>query len=99
MPTFEKTRPGDYLTRLAASDLGQAYKSLAVAELGIRPGDVVLDLGCGPGADLPAFAAVTGPGGRVIGVDNDPDAVRQARDHTSALAQVEVHQADASTLE
>jgi ubiquinone/menaquinone biosynthesis C-methylase UbiE len=46
----------DYLLRLAASDLGRADKSLAAGELAIRPGDVVLDLGCGPGADRPAFA-------------------------------------------
>src|SRR5580692_6169857 len=74
-PAFEETRPADYLLRHAASDLGKAYKGLAVAELAIRPGDVVLDLGCGPGADLPALAEAAGPGGRVIGIDNDPAAV------------------------
>ncbi len=46
--TFERTRPEGYLTRLAASDLGQSYKSLALSELGIAPGHTVLDLGCGP---------------------------------------------------
>ena len=29
--TFERTGPQDYLTRLAASQLGQSYKSLPVA--------------------------------------------------------------------
>ena len=53
-PAFEETRPADYLLRHAASDLGRVYKGLAVAELAVRPGDVVLDLGCGPGADLPS---------------------------------------------
>jgi ubiquinone/menaquinone biosynthesis C-methylase UbiE len=96
--TFEEARPADYLMRLAASDLGKAYKSLAVSEMAIRPGDVILDLGCGPGADLPAFAQETGGSGRVIGVDNDPDAVRQARDRTAALPQVEVREADAQAL-
>ena len=96
--TFEEARPADYLMRLAASDLGKAYKSLVVSEMAIRPGDVILDLGCGPGADLPAFARETGGSGRVIGMDNDPDAVRQARDRTAALPQVEVREADARTL-
>lgn len=91
---FEEARPSDYLTRLAASDLGRSYKSLAVSELAIRPGDVVVDLGCGPGADLPAFAGAVGPSGQVIGVDNDPVAVRQARDRTAELPQVEVREAD-----
>lgn len=63
-PVFEETRPADYLTRAAASDLGRAYKGIAAGEMAIRPGDVVLDLGCGPGADLPAFAAAAGRGGR-----------------------------------
>jgi ubiquinone/menaquinone biosynthesis C-methylase UbiE len=98
MQAFEETRPSDYLIRLATSDLGKAYKSLAVSEMTIRAGDVVLDLGCGPGADLDAFAAATGPSGRVIGVDNDPDAVRQATDRTSALPQVEVQLADARAI-
>lgn len=97
-PAFEKTRPSDYLMRLATSDLGKAYKSLAVSEMTIHPGDVVLDLGCGPGADLLAFAEATGPDGRVIGVDNDPDAVQQAIGRIAALPQVEVRQADVCAL-
>jgi ubiquinone/menaquinone biosynthesis C-methylase UbiE len=91
---FEEARPSDYLMRLATTDLGRAYKNLAVGQLAIRPGDVVIDLGCGPGADLPAFAAAVGDSGRVIGVDSDPDAVREATRHTAGLPQVEVREAD-----
>ncbi|HEV8222541.1 MAG TPA: hypothetical protein VGQ05_19905 [Streptosporangiaceae bacterium] len=41
-PVLETAVPEhDYLLRLAASDLGRACKTLAAAELGIRPGDVV----------------------------------------------------------
>ena len=97
-PAYEETRPADYLLRHAASDLGKAYKGLAVAELAVRPGDVVLDLGCGPGADLPALAEAAGGSGRVIGIDNDPDAVRQARDRTAGLPQVEVREGDVQAL-
>src|SRR5262249_53428027 len=91
---FEEERPSDYLMRLAASDQGKAFKSLAIAAMAIRPGDVVVDLGCGPGADLPALAAAVGGAGRVIGVDNDPGAVAQAKSHTAGLPQVEVREAD-----
>ena len=97
-PVFEEARPADYLTRAAASDLGKAYKGIAVAEMAIRPGDVVLDLGCGPGADLPAFAGATGSGGRVTGIDRDPDAVRQASERTEGLPQVEVREGDIKAL-
>jgi ubiquinone/menaquinone biosynthesis C-methylase UbiE len=96
--TFEEARPSDYLIRLAASDLGKSYKSLAVSELAIRHGDVVLDLGCGPGADLSAFAGAVGGSGQVIGVDNDPAAVRLARELTAGLPQVDVREADVQAL-
>lgn len=75
---FEGEAPADYLARLAALPFGKAYKSLALRELAIAEGHVVVDLGCGPGADLEAFAAATGPSGAVIGVDSDPEAVRAA---------------------
>ena len=91
---FETTSPDDYLLRLAASDLGRSYKQLALAELQITPGQVVLDLGCGPGADLPAYADATGTDGRVIGIDNDPRMVDQARERTGARAQIRVEPGD-----
>jgi ubiquinone/menaquinone biosynthesis C-methylase UbiE len=96
---FEQARPADYLLRLAASELGRAYKSLAVSELGISPGDTVLDLGCGPGADLPAFAEAAGREGRVIGVDNDPEAVAEAVTRAAGLAQVDVAEGDIHALD
>jgi ubiquinone/menaquinone biosynthesis C-methylase UbiE len=96
---FEQTRPDDYLLRLAASDLGRSYKSLATSELGIRRNDVVLDLGCGPGADLPALAEAVGAGGSVIGLDQDPAVVGQATSRTADLAQVEVRQCDIHVLD
>ena len=95
---FEETSPADYLTRAATSDLGRAYKGIAAGELAIRPGHAVLDLGCGPGADLPAFADAAGSGGRVTGIDRDPDAVRQARERTADLPQVEVREGDIQAL-
>lgn len=92
--TFEQVRPEDYLTRLAASDLGRSYKSLATDQLGIEQGQVVLDLGCGPGADLPAFAEAVGPTGLVLGLDNDPQAIEQARRLNGGPAPIDVRHAD-----
>jgi SAM-dependent methyltransferase len=45
---------------------------------GIVPGARVADVGCGPGALLPALAAAVGPDGRVTAVDADPQAVTAA---------------------
>src|SRR5205807_2809430 len=38
----------------------------------VEPGSAVLDLGCGAGTDLLIAAQMTGPTGRVIGVDMTP---------------------------
>lgn len=96
--TFEQS-PEDYLTRLAASDLGRAYKSLVASELDIGPGDSVLDLGCGPGADLPAFAEAVGPAGTVLGLDHDESAVGQARARMAGRTNVTVQLSDIHELD
>jgi arsenite methyltransferase len=49
----------------------------AVADL--RPGDVVLDLGSGAGADVLISARRVGPGGRVFGLDMTPEMLDLAR--------------------
>jgi arsenite methyltransferase len=60
----------------------------------IDPGSVVLDLGCGAGTDLLIAAQMTGPEGRVAGVDMTPSMLERAA--TSAremgLANVELHE-------
>jgi SAM-dependent methyltransferase len=45
---------------------------------GIVPGARVADVGCGPGAILPALAAAVGTDGRITAVDADPQAVAAA---------------------
>ncbi|MFH8369939.1 class I SAM-dependent methyltransferase [Streptomyces sp. NPDC018031] len=52
-------------------DDGPGYAS-AVADLGLRAGDAVLDAGCGTGRALPALRAAVGPGGTVLGADLTP---------------------------
>jgi ubiquinone/menaquinone biosynthesis C-methylase UbiE len=96
---FERTHPDDYLSRLATSELGRSYKALAVDKLEVNDRDVVVDLGCGPGADLPAFAAAVGADGRVIGLDRDRDNVHQATKRAAQLPQVVVRQGDVHTLD
>ncbi len=96
---FERTKPSDYLTRLAASDLGRAYKALVVQEMAIELGHTVIDLGCGPGADLRAFAESVGPSGAVIGLDNDDEAVERARHAIDDLPNVDVRTGDIQQLD
>lgn len=44
-----------------------------------RPGEVVVDLGSGPGRDALMAARAVGPAGRVIGVDMTPEMLARAR--------------------
>ncbi len=46
---------------------------------GLRPGEVVLDLGSGGGIDCFLAAKKVGPEGRVIGLDMTPDMIKLAR--------------------
>ena len=58
----------------------------AVADL--RPGEVVLDLGSGAGADVLIAARRVAPGGRAIGLDMTPEMLELAR-HNAAAAGVD----------
>ena len=68
-----------------------------LGELGLRPGQAALDLGCGPRGILDLLAEAVGPGGRVVGLDADPAHVTAARQFafSQGLANVEVLAGDA----
>ncbi|MFI8074547.1 class I SAM-dependent methyltransferase [Streptomyces sp. NPDC086033] len=74
-------------------DDGPAYAA-AVAELGLRVGDRVLDAGCGTGRALPPLRAAVGPSGVVVGADLTPAmleaAVRAGRDRDGRLLLADV---------
>jgi len=45
----------------------------------LQPGQVVLDVGCGPGIDTIALASIVGSTGRVVGVDHDAAMIAEAQ--------------------
>ncbi|MEV8454391.1 methyltransferase domain-containing protein [Streptomyces sp. NPDC052095] len=87
-----------YMLRAAAGGAGRAYKRELLDLLDIRTGQTALDVGCGPGTDLPALAERVGDDGTVIGVDRDPDMLARARERTKDLRRVEIREADAHAL-
>jgi ubiquinone/menaquinone biosynthesis C-methylase UbiE len=96
---FERDRPADYLSRLAASKVGKGYKSVAMSEMAVGRGDTVVDLGCGPGTDLVVLADATGPTGAVIGIDSDPVAVEAAARAVEGRPWAQVRLADVHALD
>jgi ubiquinone/menaquinone biosynthesis C-methylase UbiE len=59
--------------------LFEPIRRLAVAGLGLRPGDVVLDVGCGTGLSLALIRQGIGTTGRIIGIEQSPEMIEQAR--------------------
>lgn len=88
---FFGARAADWDTRFP--DDGPAYAA-AVADLGLREGDRVLDAGCGTGRALPPLRAAVGPSGVVLGADLTPAmlqaAVRAGRDRDGQLLLADV---------
>lgn len=60
----------------------------------IEPGSVVVDLGCGAGTDLLIAAQMTGPSGRVIGIDMTTGMLDRARTSAAEMGidNVELHE-------
>ncbi|MER7571612.1 class I SAM-dependent methyltransferase [Streptomyces sp. NPDC126514] len=79
----DHTRVQEFFTARAAGwdarfpDDGPAYDA-AVADLGLREGDRVLDAGCGTGRALPPLRAAVGASGVVLGADLTPAMLQAA---------------------
>jgi ubiquinone/menaquinone biosynthesis C-methylase UbiE len=86
------------MNQVAASDHGQAIRQHVLAALDPRPGQVALDVGCGPGTNLGDLAVGVTSTGRVIGVDTDPAMVQAARTRMAEQPAVEVRLGDAHAL-
>lgn len=88
---FFTARAADWDSRFP--DDGPAYAA-AVAALGLREGDRVLDAGCGTGRALPPLRTAVGPSGTVIGADLTPAmlhaATRAGRDGDGVLLLADV---------
>ncbi|MBL8513290.1 MAG: methyltransferase domain-containing protein [Betaproteobacteria bacterium] len=74
-------------------------RKLAINALALRPGETVLDCGCGTGWCLPALSSAVGPQGRVLGFEPSPDmlAIARARVSDRAMGNVQLQHACGET--
>jgi SAM-dependent methyltransferase len=70
---------------VADADLGLGC-GLPVEHAGLKPGQTVLDLGCGAGLDAFVARNEVGAAGRVIGVDMTAEMIAKARDNAARLS-------------
>lgn len=69
----------------------------AIGALGLRPGERVLDIGCGSGATTLQLAEAVGPGGEAVGLDVSRPmlAVARSRPHSDGAGRLSSVEADA----
>jgi SAM-dependent methyltransferase len=99
----ERRRHGAFPSSDAAALLNPARRlvqspAAVVAAAAIRPGDVVLELGPGPGYFTAEAIAAASPGGRIIALDLQPEMLVALRAHLCATASVDLVAGDAMRL-
>jgi precorrin-6B methylase 2 len=80
---------------------GDHFRRQVVARLAPRPGEVILDVGCGTGLNFKAIRDAVGPSGRLIGVELCPQMLDVARDRIErhGWTNVEVVESDVAEAE
>lgn len=80
-----------YYDLLADSSLVGSWRERVVESLALEPGDVVVEMGCGTGANLPLLRDRVGPSGTVIGIDLTRGMLVEARERIERAEWSNVH--------
>jgi SAM-dependent methyltransferase len=89
----------DYLRTVSAVVAVQRYKRTTIELMEAKPGDRVLDVGCGRGDEVRALAEIVGPTGVAVGIDASDAMVAEARRMSSeSRVRAEFHIGDAEAL-
>jgi ubiquinone/menaquinone biosynthesis C-methylase UbiE len=84
--------PGFHFDEKTAEQLSMIYMTEDIREMqrqfrvwfDPKPGETILDVGCGTGVNSVAIAKLVAPGGKVIGIDNSEHMLKLAREKTTA---------------
>ena len=68
---------------LATAPVVRGWRTRAADALALSPGDTVVEMGCGTGANLPYLRERVGSDGRVVGIDRTPAMLDRARDRVA----------------
>lgn len=86
MPADDRGAVTDFYDRLAArydllatAPVIRGWREMAAESLDLDPGDTVVEMGCGTGANLPYLRERVGSEGRVVGIDLTSGMLAQAR--------------------
>ncbi len=91
-PAFATVDEGDAGSLVAMVDAASSWPAVGVLRawererLGLRTGERLVDVGCGPGDAAIALAADVGPCGEVVGIDTSRAMLRAARERAAGAA-------------
>ena len=77
--TLHQAEQYDFFSRLVGLGVNQANSRIVVEMARIKPGDKVLDVGCGTGNLTLTARKYAGPTGSVTGIDASPEMIAKAR--------------------
>ena len=97
----KKARHYDITSQLSPLGPQRAHRRRAVQALRLRPGDTVVEIGCGTGLNFPLIEQRIGPEGRIVGVDMTDAMLARAqhRIETNGWSNVSLVQAEAAEFE
>jgi ubiquinone/menaquinone biosynthesis C-methylase UbiE len=84
--------------RIAETPEGNDRRMAVFKALDVRPGQAVLDIGCGGGHLLREFSSATGDAGRVIGLELSAPQLAAAAEFCSGLGNVEFAEGSATAM-
>jgi ubiquinone/menaquinone biosynthesis C-methylase UbiE len=81
--TIQRASQYDFHTGLLGLGTNGRNSRMVIELAQVRPGDSVLDVGCGSGSLTLTAQSYAGPGGKVVGIDAAPEMIEVAREKAS----------------